>query len=86
MAFESNGMHTLLILAVGVATLGLALGLAHLTGSRTHVMTGFFAVWAIVAALNSYQGVRLGHPASIELVVFLVTFLLPAGTAWWLRK
>jgi hypothetical protein len=86
MVIESNGMHTLLILAVGVATLCLALGLAHLTGSRTHVMTGFLVVWAIAAAFNSYRGVQLGHPASVELIVFLVTFLLPAGIAWSLRK
>jgi hypothetical protein len=81
-------MHTLIVVAAGLALLGLCLLLAKLTGfALPQAALLFLPLWLIGAAINMYLGVKsAGYSFAEEAPVFLVVFALPALAAlgvWW---
>ena len=83
-------MHTLIVIGIGLAVLGLCLLVGHALGdgpgmARTALY--FLPMWLIGAGINMYIGVnRAGYTVSDEAPVLLVVFAVPAAVAllcWW---
>lgn len=85
-------MHTIIVIAAGLALLGLfLLGGRLLGGAPASGMAlaalAFVPVWLLGAAWNLWHGVRYaGYTVKEELPIFLLVFALPAALAvflWW---
>ncbi len=83
-------MHTLKIIALGVALLALCLLAGRMTGAPKGMATAalvFVPLWLVCAVVNLYIGVKsAGYSVADELPVLLVVFAVPAGSAlgvWW---
>jgi hypothetical protein len=83
-------MHTVIVLAIGFALLGLCIFGGHVLGSASGMAAGalaFLPLWLIGAGINMYLGVsKAGYSVREEAPIFLVVFALPAAVAllsWW---
>lgn len=84
-------MHTVKIIAGGLALLLLCLAIGRaLGGSSAGLARGalvFLPLWLIGAGVNLWVGVsKAGYSVADEAPVFLVVFALPAAVAmvaWW---
>ena len=78
-------MHTLAVIALGVALLAACLFAGQLLGGSAGVARGalvFLPLWLAGALLNMYVGVhRAGYSVREELPVLLVVFAAPAVLA-----
>jgi len=77
-------MHTVKILLSGLVLFGVIWGLTRILDTRGIAWAGpvFFTLWGIVCMVNSVSGMRAGYPFIVELVIFGLTFGLPAAVAW----
>jgi hypothetical protein len=83
-------MHTIIVLAVGFALLGLCAFAGRVLGGTAGIATGvlfFLPLWLIGAAVNMYLGVkRGGYSVADEAPIFVLVFMVPAAAAlivWW---
>jgi hypothetical protein len=83
-------MHTVVVVGVGLALLGLTLLLGRLLGGVAGMSTAslaFLPLWFIGASVNLYLGVkRAGYSLSDEAPIFVLVFTVPAALAlliWW---
>ena len=79
-------MHTIKVLAVGFALLGICLvagrAFAGLDGGLAVGAKVFVPLWLLGAAINMWIGVsRAGYSVADEAPVFLAVFGLPAAVA-----
>jgi hypothetical protein len=79
-------MRTVIIIFGGLVLWALCLGTAKLfagssASSMTTATTAFVALWFLAAASNMWVGVsQAGYPFQEELPIFLLIFLVPAGS------
>jgi hypothetical protein len=88
-------VHTLKVIALGLAALGVFLVAGRLLGGAPRQAMAlaariFVPVWLVAATVNLWLGVsRAGYSVADELPVFLVVFAVPAAVAlvvsWRLR-
>jgi hypothetical protein len=83
-------MRSAIILAIGVALLGVCVFLPRLFGRPELGVAGakiFIAIWLAAMLANMYLGVsRAGYSVAEELPIFLLLFAVPAAVAvfaWW---
>ena len=86
-------MHTLKVIAIGFALLGVCLVVGRLMGGAgqspllARSALAFVALWFVGAGINMWLGVsRAGYSVAEEVPYFLVVFLIPAAIAllvWW---
>jgi hypothetical protein len=86
-------MHTVKIIAVGLALLAACLLIGRMAGGSSPavgLVLGaklFLPLWLLGAAVNMWVGVsRAGYSVAEEAPVFLVVFAVPAALAalvWW---
>ena len=85
-------MHTLKVIAVGFALLGVFLLTARSLGTARPVAMAaaakfFIPVWFVGAAINLWFGVsHAGYSVRDEAPIFLLVFAIPAAAAilvWW---
>jgi len=86
-------MHTVKIVAIGIALLGICLLVGRLLGGPGHgggVATAaivFLPLWLVGASVNMWVGVfRAGYSVADEAPVFAIVFAIPAAIAllvWW---
>ena len=87
-----SGIHTIMIIAGGLALLAICL-LMGWRVSRSDRTAGFARAarlflpgWLLAAAINLGFGVSRGHTIVQELPTFVVVFAIPAAVAvliWW---
>jgi hypothetical protein len=89
---EAHSMHTLKVIASGLALLGVfLLAGRYLAASRPAAMATaaklFIPVWFVAAAINLWIGVsQAGYSVRDEAPIFLLNFAVPAAVAlliWW---
>jgi hypothetical protein len=83
-------VHTLIVVAIGLALLGLCALAGNLLGGAPGVATAaliFLPLWIVGAGINMFIGVkRAGYSIADEAPVFVVVFAIPAAAAlvaWW---
>jgi hypothetical protein len=83
-------MHTVIVLVLGFALLGLCALAGRVVGGAPGTATAalvFVPLWFIGAAINLYIGVRrAGYSIADEAPVFVLVFAIPAAAAlcaWW---
>jgi hypothetical protein len=83
-------MHTIKVLAIGFAVLGLCVLAGRTAGGRQGMAVAllvFLPMWFAGAGINMYMGVkRAGYSVAEEAPVFLFVFLVPSAVAllfWW---
>jgi len=83
-------MHTVFVIVVGFALLGLCALSGRVFGGAPAIANAaliFLPLWLIGAGINMYIGVkRAGYGVAEEAPIFLVVFAIPAATAlfvWW---
>jgi len=78
-------MHTLKVIAVGLAVLVACSAGGYFTAGTTGLSRAaliFLPVWAIGAGINMYLGVkRAGYTVADEAPIFLLVFAVPAAIA-----
>ena len=86
-------MHTIKIIAIGLALLAVCLAVGRLPGgasqpsrlSRSALV--FVPLWFVGAGINMWIGVsRAGYSVADEAPIFLIVFVIPAAVAllvWW---
>jgi len=86
-------MHTVIVLGIGFALLGLCALAGHLLGGRSGIAMSAFAflpLWFIGAGINMYMGVKqAGYSIAEEVPMFLLVFSVPAVAAlalWWMLR
>ena len=81
-------MHTILVIAAGLALLGVGLVLARMIDAKSYVTMAaaakaFIPVWCVLSLVNLWVGVaKAGYPLSAEAPIFLVVFGIPAVIAF----
>jgi hypothetical protein len=83
-------MHTIIVLAIGFALLGLCALTRRVLGNTSGIATAaliFLPLWLVGAGINMYMGVkRAGYSVADEAPIFLLVFAVPAAAAvilWW---
>jgi hypothetical protein len=83
-------VHTVIVIAIGLAVLGAGLLLGHVLGDTAGMARAalyFLPVWLIGAGINMYLGVHgAGYAVRDEAPILLVVFAVPAAVAllcWW---
>ena len=83
-------MHTVIVLAVGFALLGVCVVAGCFLGGTPGTATAalvFLPLWFVGAAINLYVGVkRAGYSIGDEAPIFVLVFAIPAAVgvlAWW---
>jgi hypothetical protein len=84
-------MHTVKVIAGGLALLAICLAVGHwLGGGRTGLVNGakcFLPLWLIGAGINMWVGVtKAGYSVADEAPAFALVFGVPAalaGLLWW---
>jgi hypothetical protein len=78
-------VHTVIVIAVGLAVLGAALLAGHVLGGAAGMARAaryFLPVWLIGAGINMYVGVHAaGYAVRAEAPILLVVFAVPAAVA-----
>ena len=90
---EGHIMHTIIVLAIGFALLGLCALAGYLVASSSGIAMAalvFLPLWFIGAGINMVMGVKkAGYSVAEETPMFLLVFGVPAVAAltawWWLR-
>jgi hypothetical protein len=78
-------MHTLMVMAGGLALLAVCLLVGRYTGGIGKGALAFIPLWLIGAAINMWIGVnRAGYSYADEFPIFLLIFAVPAALATWL--
>ncbi len=78
-------MRTLIIIAIGLALLGIAITISK-PDRRSTVALGFIAAWLIASLINLGIGLSHGYSLGEELLVHLFLFGIPALAALWVRR
>jgi hypothetical protein len=83
-------MHTVIVLALGFALLGVCTFAGRVLGGPPGTVTAalvFIPLWLIGAAINLYVGVkRAGYSIVDEAPIFALVFTIPAAVGlfvWW---
>ena len=80
-------MHTIKVLAVGFALLGILVLIGRAMGQGSRAALYFLPVWLTISALNLYYGVaKAGYSIADEFPIFLLVFVVPSAVAlllWW---
>jgi hypothetical protein len=83
-------MHTIKILAAGIALLGVCLLVGRAIGGARGAAVAaivFLPLWIVGAGVNMYIGVkRAGYSIADETPIFAIVFIIPAAAAllsWW---
>jgi hypothetical protein len=85
-------MHTIIVIAGGLALLGIFLLTGRWLGGAEHAALVaaakiFIPVWLVASVINLWMGVsRAGYTVAEEAPVLLVVFAVPAAIAafvWW---
>ena len=83
-------MHTIIVLAIGFALLGLCALTGRVLGNTSGIATAaliFLPLWLVGAGINMYMGVqRASYSVADEAPIFLLVFAVPAAAAvilWW---
>jgi hypothetical protein len=83
-------MHTLAVVAAGVAVLLVGLSVGWMLGGGAGVALAalaFVPLWLVAAGVNMYMGVRrAGYSVADEAPIFALVFAIPAAAAlaaWW---
>jgi hypothetical protein len=85
MISEETTMHTVIVMAGGLALLAVCLLVGRTTGSVGKAPLVFIPLWLIGAAINMWIGVnRAGYSYADEFPIFLLIFAGPAALAAWL--
>jgi hypothetical protein len=85
MIAEEAFMHTVIVMAGGLALLAVCLLVGRTTGSVGTASLVFIPLWLIGAAINMWIGVnRAGYSYADEFPIFLLIFAVPAALAGWL--
>ena len=86
-------MHTIIVLAIGFALLGLCALAGNLLGASPGIAMSalvFLPLWLVGAGINMYRGVKqAGYSVANEAPIFLLVFAVPAVTAlivWWMLR
>jgi hypothetical protein len=85
-------MHTIIVIAIGLALVGLLALVGRAFGGASGTATAvlvFFPLWLIGSGLNMYIGVkRAGYSVAAETPIFLIVFTVPAAAALfvWLKS
>ena len=87
-------MHTIKVLTIGFALLGICLLVGKFTGGKSVALAkaalAFLPLWFIGAGINMWIGVaKAGYSVREELPIFLILFAVPAAVAlvvWWKFK
>lgn len=84
-------MHTIKVLTIAFALLGLCLAIAKFTvGKPAGGALWFIPIWFVGAGINMYIGVsKAGYSVREEIPFFLLVFSIPAAIAvavWWKTK
>lgn len=75
-------MHTLKVIAGGLALLGLFLLIGRWVGGPANAARLFIPIWLIGAGINMWVGVsKAGYSVADEAPVFLIVFAVPAAVA-----
>jgi hypothetical protein len=79
-------MHTLYVVGVGLAVLGVFLFLARQFAGRSHLARAraawaFLPVWLVAAVVNLWRGMEHGYSFLSELPFFALVLGIPAATA-----
>ncbi len=75
-------MHTLKVIAGGIALLGLVLVIGRWVGGPAAAAKLFIPLWFIAAGINLWIGVsKAGYTVAEEAPVFLMVFAVPAALA-----
>lgn len=78
-------MHTVMVMAGGLALLAICLLIGRDTGSVGKAALAFIPLWFIGAAINMWIGVnRAGYSYTDEFPIFVLIFTVPAAIAAWL--
>ena len=78
-------MRTLILLAIGLAVMGLTLWRAKPRHRRIAAWL-FMAVWLLFTLYNLRTGLAHGYSLQEELPLHLVLFGVPALAAWWCSR
>ena len=81
-------MHTIIVIAGGLALLAIFVLAAHLSNSdRARAAFYLIPVWFVAALINMLVGIfRAGYSFAAEAPIFLVVFGVPAAVAWAIGK
>jgi hypothetical protein len=81
--FPEEIMRTAIIIAIGLALLGLFVIIGRLSGlGLARLVPWFIVLWMLVAGVNLWIGVaRAGYSFTEELPIFLIIFGIPAAAA-----
>lgn len=81
-------MHTVMVIAIGIALLAICVGAGRLFGvglARGALL--FIPLWFVGALINLWIGVsRAGYSVAAETPIFLIVFGVPAAIALLLRN
>lgn len=78
-------MRTAILLLIGLAVLGLFLGLAKPARRRAAALA-FVVLWLLVIGWNLSLGLSHGYSLREELPIQAVLFGVPALAAWWFAR
>lgn len=83
-------MHTILVIALGLALLGLFALVGRIVGGTSGFAAAtlvFLPLWLAGAGVNMYIGVtRAGYSVAAEAPIFLIVFGIPAAAALFVRR
>jgi hypothetical protein len=81
-------MHTIKVIAMGIALLGICLLIGRLVGGPGQVASAataakiFLPLWLVGAGINMWVGVsKAGYSVADEAPVFAIVFAIPAAIA-----
>ena len=78
-------MRTAILLLIGLAVLGLFMGLAKPARRRAAALA-FVVLWLLVIGWNLSLGLSHGYSLQEELPIQAVLFGIPALAAWWFAR
>lgn len=78
-------MRTAILLLIGLAVLGLFLGLAKPARRRAAALA-FVVLWLLVIGWNLSLGLSHGYSLREELPIQAALFGIPALAAWWFAR
>jgi hypothetical protein len=87
-------VHTIIVIGIGFALLGLSMLVGRFAGGSSTAMAtaalAFLPMWLIGAGINLWIGVsKAGYSVREEAPIFLLVFAVPAVAGiilWWLLK
>jgi hypothetical protein len=84
-ATSEPGMHTIIVIGIGLVLLGVCTLVGRMFGGRSGSATAslvFLPLWLFGAGINMFIGVkRAGYSVAAETPIFLIVFAVPAAAA-----